>query len=98
MPKTKRSNLTKKDISKDIYSNIGYSSLFIEKVTDDLIEILKKIIKTNNLNVKNFANFKVISKKERVGRNPKNKVEYKIPARKSIKFIVSKKLTENIND
>ena len=97
MPKTKRFNLTKKDISKIIHSKIGFSFLYIEKVTDDLITNFIKLIKKKELQIKNFANFKVVEKSERLGRNPKNKIEYKISARKSIKFVVSKKLNSSMN-
>ena len=49
-------------------------------------------IKRDSLYLKNFGVFKILNKKERVGRNPKTKKEYIISARKTIKFKVSKKM------
>ena len=98
MPKVKESHLTKKDISKKINSKIGLSALYVNKVTDDLISILKDLIKIKEINIKNFGTFKTINKNERIGRNPKNKKIYLITARKSLSFITSKKFNDKINN
>ena len=45
MLRVKESHLTKKDISKKINSKIGLSALYVNKITDDLISILKDLIK-----------------------------------------------------
>ena len=96
MPKNRAINFSKEEISKEINNKIGFSHAYIEGLTDDLIEVLKYLIK-NNLNVKNFGTFKVFKKNERVGRNPRTKVEYKIKSRKSISFTASKKIQKKIN-
>ena len=96
MHKNKVVNFSKKEISKEISNRIGFSQTYIEDLTDDLISVLKTLIK-NNLNIKNFGTFKIFQKNERIGRNPKNKVEYKIKSRKSISFIASKKMQRKIN-
>ena len=98
MLRVKESHLTKKDISKKINSKIGLSALYINKVTDDLISILKDLIKIKEINIKNFGTFKTINKNERIGRNPKNKKIYLITARKSLSFITSKKFNDKINN
>ena len=98
MLKIKKSNLTKKDISKKINSKIGLSALYVNKVTYDLISILKDLIKIKEINIKNFGTFKTINKNERIGRNPKNKKIYLITARKSLSFITSKKFNDKINN
>ena len=97
MLKIKKSNLTKKDISKKINSKIGLSTLYVNEITDDLILILKNLIKIKEINIKNFGTFKTINKNERVGRNPKNRKNYLITARKSMSFIASKKFNNKIN-
>ena len=56
------------------------------------------MIKSKEKSIKNFASFKIINKKERIGRNPKNKKIYNIDARKSLSFIPSKKLSAKIKD
>ena len=98
MSEIKKVSLTKKDISKEINLKTGLSNLYSKQITDDLIDILKDLIKTNEVNIKNFASFKTIIKNERIGRNPKNKKIYKIKARKSLSFIVSKKFNIKIKD
>tara|TARA_B100000965_G_scaffold19361_1_gene14481 strand:- start:72 stop:371 length:300 start_codon:yes stop_codon:yes gene_type:complete len=97
MLKIKKNQLTKKDISKKINSRIGLSKEYINEITDDLIFILKDLIKNKEINIKNFASFKIIEKKERVGRNPKNNDTYLIKARKSLSFKISKKFNNKIN-
>ena len=98
MAKSKKDNLTKKDISKKINSKTGLPNSYSNKITDDFIDILKSLIKTKEINIKNFATFKTIYKNERLGRNPKNKKIYKIKARKTLSFIISKNLSDKIKD
>ena len=97
MSKIKRLNLTKNHIVKEINLKIGLSESYINQVVDNLIEILKVSIKNKELNIKNFGTFKTVNKNERLGRNPKNKKIYKIAARKSLSFIISKKFNDEIN-
>tara|TARA_A100001015_G_C14528999_1_gene533382 strand:- start:317 stop:490 length:174 start_codon:yes stop_codon:yes gene_type:complete len=56
------------------------------------------LIKTKEINIKNFGTFKLINKKERVGRNPKSNEIYTIKARKSLSFKISKKFNAKINN
>ncbi len=98
MLKIKSSQLTKKNISKRIYSKIGLSIAYTDKITDDLISLLKVLIKSKEINIKNFGSFKIKEKKERIGRNPKSKKIYIIKARKSLSFKVSKNLNNKINN
>ena len=98
MSKIKKISLAKKDISKKISLKTGLSHLYSKQITDDLINILKNLIKNNEIIIKNFASFKVINKNERIGRNPKNNKTYTIKARKSLSFTPSKKLNEKIQD
>tara|TARA_A100001011_G_C13930469_1_gene682944 strand:- start:123 stop:422 length:300 start_codon:yes stop_codon:yes gene_type:complete len=98
MLKIKKDQLTKKDISEKINLKIGLSKAYTNKITDNLILILKNLIKNKEINIKNFASFKIIEKKERVGRNPKNNDSYLIKARKSLSFKISKKLNNRINN
>ena len=98
MHKIKRSQLTKKDISKKINTKTGLSNSYTNKITEDLIFILKDLIKINDINIKNFGSFKVVKKNERMGRNPKNKETHIIGSRRSIKFKSSKNFNNKIND
>ena len=98
MSKSKKKNFTKKNISKSIQFKIGLSKLYTEKIINEFIVILKELVKSKDIVIKNFGTFKSTYKKEREGRNPKNKVKYKISARKSLSFISSKRLNEKINN
>ena len=98
MSEIKNVNLTKKDISKKINLKTGLPVSYANKITDDFIDILKNLIKNKEINIKNFATFKIINKSDRIGRNPKNKKIYKIKARKSLSFIISKKFNDKIKD
>ena len=88
-------NLTRIEISKALNQEKGFSILFSKKLLDDLIGILSICIKRNNLNLKNIGSFKLISKKERVGRNPKTSEIFRIKPRISISFKASRKLIKN---
>ena len=92
-----RKNLKKLDIIKNLSDNTGFSLNFSKKLIDDLIKILSISIKTDDLKLKNIGTFKLLNKKERIGRNPKTKKEFIISARKSISFSPSKKISEGLN-
>ena len=65
---------------------------------EDILFILKKLIIKENLKIKNFGIFKISYKKERMGRNPKDKKPYLILARKSLSFTASKNLSNKFNN
>ncbi|MDC3104551.1 HU family DNA-binding protein [Candidatus Pelagibacter bacterium] len=97
MIKKKRINYTKKDITKNLSIKIGLSKSYSSSIINSIIEILKDLISIETVNVKNFGTFKVLAKKERLGRNPRDNTTYKISARKTLSFIASRKLNENLN-
>ena len=86
------------DLSKNISEKIGVSVSLSKKLTEDLLEILSNKIKDNELNLKNVGSFRIIDKKDRIGRNPKTKEEFIIRSRKSISFIASKNLIVSMNN
>ena len=94
----KISSFKKIDLSKNISEKIGVSISLSKKLTEDLLEILSNKIKDNRLNLKNVGSFRIINKKDRIGRNPKTKEEFIIRSRKSISFTASKNLIANINN
>ena len=98
MLKIKKTQLTKKDISKKINSKIGLSKSYTDKITDNLIFILKDLIKKDEINIKNFGTFSITNKDERIGRNPKNRKSYLIKARKSLSFKISYSFNKKINN
>ena len=92
-----KKNITKKEITKILSQKIGLSSLYSKKIVNDLIQIIIKQVKNNNLILKNIGTFRIIIKDERIGRNPKTKEQFLIKKRKSISFISSKNLKKIIN-
>ena len=90
-------NLKKVDIINDLSKKTGLSPTHSKKIINDLIDIILENIKTGQLNIKNIGSFKVISKKQRLGRNPKTKKEYVISQRKTVSFAPSKFLLKDLN-
>ena len=93
-----KKNFTRKDLSNNIFRNIGFSKNLSSKIVDDFFEaLISEIIKSNKIKISSFGTFSVLHKKERIGRNPKTKIEAKIFSRKVIKFKPSLLLKEKLN-
>ena len=91
-------NFTKKDLTNKIYQNLGFSKNYSSIIIDDFIEsLISELIKTNIIKISSFGTFKILNKKERLGRNPKTKIEAKISARKIIKFKPTLSVKEKLN-
>ena len=91
-------NFTRKNLSNKIYKVLGFSKNLSQKIVDDFFETLvSELIKSNRVKISSFGTFKVINKKERIGRNPKTKVEAKISPRKVVKFKPSIFFKEKLN-
>ena len=90
-------NLTKKDITNKLHVRLGLSKNLLSNILDDFFEsLISELIIRKKIKISSFGTFEVKNKKERIGRNPKNKVEFKISSRKIVKFkpsdIIKKKL------
>ena len=91
-------NFTRKDLSNKIFKNLGFTKNVSSTIVDDFFEILiLEIIKSNKIKISSFGTFSVLHKKERIGRNPKTKIEAKICSRKVVKFKSSSLLKEKFN-
>ena len=94
-----KKNFTRKDLSNNVFKNIGFSKNFSSKIIDSFFEILiNHIIKFNKVKISSFGTFEVIKKRERIGRNPKTKEEAKISSRKIVKFKPSSIFKDKINN
>ena len=92
-------NITRKKLYSRIHQNLGFSKNIASRIVDDFFELLiDELIKKKEVKISSFGTFKVIDKKERIGRNPKTKVVAKICARKIVKFKPSLKTKEKINN
>ena len=93
-----KKNFTRKDLSNKIYQNLGFSKNLSSKIVDNFFEtLISGIIKSNKIKISSFGTFSVLNKKERMGRNPKTKMEAKIFSRKVVKFKPSLLLKEKLN-
>ena len=93
-----KKNLTRKNLSNKIYQTLGFSKNFSSIIIDDFFEdLIQELIKKNRVKISSFGTFKIISKKERIGRNPKTKIETKIYPRKVATFKPSLIIKEKIN-
>jgi len=92
-------NITRKKLYIRIHQNLGFSKNIASQIVDDFFELLiDELIKKKEVKISSFGTFKIIDKKERIGRNPKTKVVAKICARKIVKFKPSLKTKEKINN
>ena len=93
-----KQNLGKKEIITKLTSVIGFSSKNIQKITEDIIEIIiSNLIYNKKINLKNLGTFYISFKNKREGRNPKTKEKFTISSRNTIKFKVSDSLKKKIN-
>ena len=93
-----KKNFTKKNIINKVHQNLGFSKNISSIIIDDFFEMFSnELIKTNKIKITSFGTFEVLNKKERIGRNPKTKVEAKIYARKVVKFKPSSGFKDKIN-
>ena len=91
-----KNKLKKSDIVRNLSIKSGFPSTLSKKLVNDLINILNQNIKAGRLILKNVGTFKILRKKERVGRNPKTKEFFIIAPRKSISFKLSKNISKKL--
>ena len=93
-----KKNFTRKDLSNKIYQNLGLSKNLSLKIVDDFFEtLIAEIIKSNRAKITSFGTFSVLNKKERVGRNPKTKIQATISSRKVVRFKPSLQFKRKLN-
>ena len=61
------------------------------------IEISEALHKGQNIEIRGFGIFKTAIRKARIGRNPKNSKEVKIPEKRAIKWKMSRNLFNKLN-
>jgi len=93
-----KKNFTRKDLSNNVYQKLGFSKNLSSLIIDDFFEsLVSELVKGNKIKISTFGTFLVVDKKERIGRNPKTKIEAKIIARKIVKFKISDKFKVKLN-
>jgi len=70
----------------------------IEKILEIIfLEITNALCRNENIEIRGFGTYKVIQRKARTGRNPKNSEIVHVPAKKAIKWKMSKTLFNLLN-
>ena len=91
-------NFTRKNLINHIYKNLGFSKNLSANFIDNFFNtLINELVNLKEIKITSFGTFQTRNKKERIGRNPKNKITAKIKARRIVKFIASNKLKEKIN-
>ena len=91
-------NITRDSIAEFIHQEFGLTKIDCNHFVNDLIEeIISGLIAHKLVKIHNFGTFKLRQKNQRIGRNPKTKIEFVIAPRKVISFTPSKHLLNKIN-
>ena len=92
-------NFTRKQLTNIIFQNLGFSKNFSSIFIDDFFEtLIIGLIKSKKIKISSFGTFKILNKKERIGRNPKTKVIASISSRKVVSFKPSTLLKNKLNN
>jgi len=71
----------------------------IKKILDIIIfEMIEALCRNEAVEIRGFGRFKSVMRKARIGRNPKNSKAVQIPAKKAIKWKMSKVLFKRLNE
>ena len=93
-----KKNFTRKSLYNKINKDLGFSKNFSSLLVDNFFDtLITELIKSRKIKISSFGTFKVIVKKERIGRNPKTKEKKMITARNVVTFKASKLFKEKIN-
>jgi nucleoid DNA-binding protein len=87
------SKMIKAEIVKRVAEHLKMKDKEALVVIDAIIESMKKVVaEQGRLEIRDFGVFQTKKRKERVGRNPKDKKEYPIPSRRVVTFKMGREL------
>ena len=70
----------------------------VEKIIDIIFaEIAEALSRGENIEIRGFGTYKVVTRKARLGRNPKNSQTIQVPSKKALKWKMSKTLFNRLN-
>jgi nucleoid DNA-binding protein len=85
--------MIKADIVKKVAQHLKIRDKEALVIVDSILEAMKKIVaEGGRLEIRDFGVFQTKTRKERLGRNPKDKKEYPIPPRRVVTFKMGKEL------
>ena len=89
--------ITKLDLVNHLHENLGLNKVESKKLVEIFFEEIKaSLLNNGEVKLSGFGNFKIQSKKERPGRNPKTGEPAIISARKVVTFKAGQKLRKKI--
>lgn len=89
--------MIKADIMQEIAKKLDMKSKDALAVVDGIVDSMKDVLKEHRrIEIRDFGVFQVKTRKARVGRNPRNKVEYPIPERNVLTFRLGKELKKSL--
>ena len=70
----------------------------VEKILEIIFfEVEKALCEGKNIEIRGFGTYKIVKRKARIGRNPKNSELVQIPEKKAIKWKMSKTFFNRLN-
>ena len=70
----------------------------IEKILEIIFfEIMDALSRGENIEIRGFGTYKIIKRKARIGRNPKNSESVQIPEKNAVKWKMSKTFFNKLN-
>ncbi|MBU2645566.1 HU family DNA-binding protein [bacterium] len=89
---------TKENIAYNLMAKTTLNRKDAKKLIEKLLQLIKKTLGSGTgIIISGFGEFRVKQKSERIGRNPKTKIEYTITERTVVTFCSSKVLRNELN-
>jgi len=84
---------SKTDLVKSVSESLNMTQKDVKLIVDEVFsQISETLLKGEQVSIRGFGKFEVIIRKPRVARDIRKSTEIKIPARRSVKFRLSKEL------
>ena len=97
-PSRDSGSVTRADLADAVLRRVGLSRVESAGIVDAVLaEIFDAIVSGEDLKLKSFGSFQVLSKKERLGRNPRTGIPATVSARRVVTFKPSGVLRARIN-
>lgn len=92
--------MNKPELVDAIAKKLGISKAEVDRFVNGFIEAIEDaLLEGNDVKLKGFGNFSVVDKEATTCKNPRNPQEViEVPAKKVVKFKLSKKLKDLFND
>ena len=91
--------ITKLDLVNHLNEKLGLNKVESKELVEVFFdEIKKSLINSEEVKISGFGNFKILNKKERLGRNPKTGEPAIISARRVVTFKAGQKLRKKMSN